>query len=67
VSVLVEDTSRSKCFSLAPISHVLRFISICDLFTGSPSHVPVSYGGGRLSPLGTSATVWPIVPAMDDR
>jgi hypothetical protein len=25
-----------------------------------------SWGGVRLSPLGTSATVWPIVPAADD-
>jgi hypothetical protein len=27
----------------------------------------VSWGGARLSPLGTSATNWPIVPAPDDR
>jgi hypothetical protein len=27
----------------------------------------VSWGGLRLSPLGTSATVWPIVPAPEDR
>jgi hypothetical protein len=27
----------------------------------------VSWGGVRLSPLGTSATNWPIVPAQDDR
>jgi hypothetical protein len=27
----------------------------------------VSWGGLRLSPLGTSATNWPIVPARDDR
>jgi hypothetical protein len=26
----------------------------------------VSWGGVRLSPLGTSATNWPIVPAPDD-
>jgi hypothetical protein len=25
------------------------------------------WGGVRLSPLGTSATVWPIVPAPDDK
>jgi hypothetical protein len=33
-------------------------------------HVPHScsfLGGVRLSPLGTSATTWPIVPAPDDR
>jgi hypothetical protein len=27
----------------------------------------LSWGGVRLSPLGTSATNWPIVPAQDDR
>jgi hypothetical protein len=27
----------------------------------------VSWGGVRLSPLGMSATIWPIVPAPDDR
>jgi hypothetical protein len=27
----------------------------------------VSYCGVRLSPLGTSATIWPVVPAPDDR
>jgi hypothetical protein len=27
----------------------------------------VSWGGVRLSPLGTSATIWPIVPAPDNR
>jgi hypothetical protein len=27
----------------------------------------VSWGGVRLSPTGTSATIWPIVPASDDR
>jgi hypothetical protein len=27
----------------------------------------VCWGGVRLSPLGTSATNWPIVPARDDR
>jgi hypothetical protein len=35
-SVLVEDMSRNKCFFQVGISHVLRFISICDLFTDSP-------------------------------
>jgi hypothetical protein len=29
--MLVEDTSRNKCFSQFRISHVLRFISICDV------------------------------------
>jgi hypothetical protein len=27
----------------------------------------ISWGGVRLSPLGTSETIWPIVPAPDDR
>jgi hypothetical protein len=27
----------------------------------------VSWGGVRMSPFGTSATNWPIVPAPDDR
>jgi hypothetical protein len=27
-------------FSQFRISHVFRFISICDLFTDSPSHIP---------------------------
>jgi hypothetical protein len=27
----------------------------------------LGWGGVRLSPLGTSATNWPIVPAPDDR
>jgi hypothetical protein len=27
----------------------------------------VSLGGVRLSPLGTSATNWPVLPAPDDR
>jgi hypothetical protein len=31
------------------------------------THILVSWGGVRLSPLGTSATNWPIVPAPDDR
>jgi hypothetical protein len=38
VSMLVEDMSRNKCFLQVRISHVLRFISICDLFTDSPSY-----------------------------
>jgi hypothetical protein len=31
VSMLVEDMSKNKCFFQVPISHVFRFISICDL------------------------------------
>jgi hypothetical protein len=30
-------------------------------------YILVSWGGVRLSPLGVSATIWPIVPALDDR
>jgi hypothetical protein len=33
--------SRNKCFLQVRISHVLRFISICDLFTDSPSYFAV--------------------------
>jgi hypothetical protein len=35
VWMLVEDMSRNKCFFQVHISHVLHFISICDLFTDS--------------------------------
>jgi hypothetical protein len=31
--------SRNKCFFQIRISHVLRFISICDLFTDSLSYI----------------------------
>jgi hypothetical protein len=37
VLMLMEDMSRNKCFSQVRITHVLRFIPICDLFTDSPS------------------------------
>jgi hypothetical protein len=37
--VSVEDMSRNKCFFLFRISHVLCFISICDLFTDSYSYI----------------------------
>jgi hypothetical protein len=39
VSVLVEDMSINKCFFQVGISHVLLFISICDLFTDPLSYV----------------------------
>jgi hypothetical protein len=39
--MLMENMSRNKCFLHVRISHVLRFISICDLFTDSPSYLPV--------------------------
>jgi hypothetical protein len=38
---LVEDMSRNKYFFQVRISHVLLFISICDLFTDSPSYVQI--------------------------
>jgi hypothetical protein len=57
-----------KCFYL--------ILKLQLLYTDSDqeiSHTPgeervllVSWGGVRLSPLGTSATIWPIVPAPDD-
>jgi hypothetical protein len=31
--------SRNECFFQVQISHILRFISICDLFTDSPSYI----------------------------
>jgi hypothetical protein len=36
--VLVEDMSRNKCFFHVQISHVLHFISVCDLLTDFPLH-----------------------------
>jgi hypothetical protein len=39
VSMLVEDMSRNICFYQVRISHVLRFISIYDLFTDTPSYI----------------------------
>jgi hypothetical protein len=39
--MLVEDMSRKKCLFQFQISHVLRFISICDLFTDCPSYIYV--------------------------
>jgi hypothetical protein len=36
ISILVEVMSRNKCFLQVRISYVLRFISICDIFTDSP-------------------------------
>jgi hypothetical protein len=42
LSMLVEDMSRNKCSFQVQISHVLRFISICDLFTDCPSYMTIS-------------------------
>jgi hypothetical protein len=38
-SMLVNDMLRNKGFFQVQISHVLLFISICDLFTDSPSYI----------------------------
>jgi hypothetical protein len=35
----VEEMSRNNVFFQVLISHVSRYISICDLFTDSPSYV----------------------------
>jgi hypothetical protein len=40
VSMLMEDMSRNKCFFFRFEYHVLCSISICDLFTDSPSYIP---------------------------
>lgn len=40
--MLVEGTSRNKRFPQFRISNVLRFISVCTLFTDSPSYRCVS-------------------------
>jgi hypothetical protein len=41
VSMLVEDMSRNKRFFQVRISHVLRCVSIYDLFTDSPSYIGI--------------------------
>jgi hypothetical protein len=41
--MLVEDMSRNKCFFQVRISHVLCFISICELFTDSPSNIFIGW------------------------
>jgi hypothetical protein len=46
VSMLVENMSRNKCFFQVQISHILCFISICDLFTDSPSYLLSNSGDG---------------------
>jgi hypothetical protein len=35
--------SRNKCFFQVRISHVLRFIFICDLLTDSPSYFVIKF------------------------
>jgi hypothetical protein len=39
VSMLVDEPSRNHVFSQVGITHVLRYISICDLFTDSSSYL----------------------------
>jgi hypothetical protein len=41
VSILVEDMSRNKCFFQFLTSHILRFASICNLFTHSFSYTRI--------------------------
>jgi hypothetical protein len=38
-SMFVGDMPRNKCFSQVRISHVLRFLSICGLFTDFSSYI----------------------------
>jgi hypothetical protein len=55
ISSLYSILSTTIHFSLQGISHTSIVIFL------------VSFSGVRLSPLGTSANIWPIVPAPDDR
>jgi hypothetical protein len=41
--MLVGDILRNKCFLQDQISHALRFLSICDIFTESPSYFHTQY------------------------
>jgi hypothetical protein len=43
-----------------------HFLENLKPYVRSMSLSLVSWGGVKLSPLGTSATIWPIVPAPDD-
>jgi hypothetical protein len=57
-------TARSKASSVFSSKH----FSLVSLKVNSSVCVfLVSWAGVGLSPLGTSATLWPIVPAPDDR
>jgi hypothetical protein len=56
--MLVEDMSRNICFLQFRISHALRFISICDLFTDSLVSFSYSFE------LYTRNLVWYSVPAL---
>jgi hypothetical protein len=48
-------------------ARALRLLKRAQLHGVSLVLFLVSWGGVRLSPLGTSATIWPTVPAPDDR
>jgi hypothetical protein len=52
--------------SRASRGNVFRHCIIQTNKTATSSYFFVGWGGVRLSPLGTSATNWPIVPAPDD-
>jgi hypothetical protein len=43
--IVGEDMSRNKCSLEVRISHDLRFISICDLFTDSPLYINCNLSG----------------------
>jgi hypothetical protein len=47
--------SRNKCFFRVRISHVLRFISNCDLVTDSPSY-NVTWLGRKINELENTKT-----------
>jgi hypothetical protein len=61
------NTSTSRILSYLHSSYFLysQYDPIRANFI--PFFLIVSWGGVRLSPLGTLATNWPIVPALDDR
>jgi hypothetical protein len=60
ISMLAEDMSRYKYYFQVWILHVLRFISICVLFTSSYSHVSAEVPVPR--PLAPSAVITSIRP-----
>jgi hypothetical protein len=51
------------CFNFTTLFKCGCFISLLFFL----HFILVSWGGVRLNPLGTSATIWPTVPAPDDR
>jgi hypothetical protein len=46
--MLMEDMPRNIRLFQVRISYVLRFMSICDLFTDSPSYVAIHHQKERL-------------------